>query len=291
MSYEQHTIVSSPTIADIIKAGPTPPPQSTKNKNKIGAERVQRDKERICAAAGSEPSQLFSKHAPQSWGQSLLEQLATTFKLAQSGKAGITVQQLVTRLKEEANRDQTAKGIVSNGIVTRIKLKIRGKSQGCEPPDGEDEVADSDGDAHMTSSPSKGRPHKRHRKNPETEREPQAVAGGTYGREDEEDAEGSRGIVSSSAEARGPLQIEEYQKRITAHRQRLQLFETDRDAAQARINQTDTLREALQEAISNRNIASAKAQKSAVALTELEALVARKTDIRRGEPRSRTSRG
>ncbi|KAK2124350.1 hypothetical protein NOF04DRAFT_1194119, partial [Fusarium oxysporum II5] len=127
----------------------------------------------------------------------------------------------------------------------------------------EDEVADSDGDAHMTSSPSKGRPHKRHRKNPETEREPQAVAGGTYGREDEEDAEGSRGIVSSSAEARGPLQIEEYQKRITAHRQRLQLFETDRDAAQARINQTDTLREALQEAISNRNIASAKAQKSA----------------------------
>ncbi|PNP76831.1 hypothetical protein FNYG_09847 [Fusarium nygamai] len=263
-------------MADTITALPTPPAQSS-NKNE---KRVQRAKNRILKAAGSEPSELFGKHAPQSWGQSLLEQLATTIELANKGKAGITVEQLVARLKEEADRDQTAKGVVSNGIVTRIRLEIMGKSQGCAPRDEEDEVGDSDGDTHMTASPSKGRPFKRRRKNPETDPEPQAV--GTEDKqdtEDDEDAEGSQRIASPSPEAKGPLPIEEYHKRIAAHRHRLKLFENDRDAAQARLGQKDTLNNALQEATAIRDSSSRNAQESAAALSELEALVARHGDI------------
>ncbi|KLO86850.1 uncharacterized protein FFB20_11936 [Fusarium fujikuroi] len=257
-------------MADTINAVPTPP-QSTKNKNKTHTERVQRAKNRIHLAAGVDPSSLLGQHSPASWAQSLIEQLATIIELARSGTAGITVEQLVARLKDEATRDQTAKGVVTNSIVTRIRLEITGKSQGCAPPNGEDEVADPDADAHLTSSPSKGRPCKRRRKNSETEHDPQAVRTDA---EDEEDAEGSRRIVSPSAEAKGPLPIDEYHKRIAAHRERLQLFENKRDAAQALIKQADTLNEALQKAISSRDVASAKSQESASALTELEALVA-----------------
>ncbi|CZR49592.1 uncharacterized protein FPRO_15950 [Fusarium proliferatum ET1] len=258
-------------MADTINAVPTPP-QSTKNKNKTHIERVQRAKNRIHLAAGVDPSSLLGQHSPASWAQSLIEQLATIIELARSGTAGITVEQLVARLKDEATRDQTAKGVVTNSIVTRIRLEITGKSQGCAPPNGEDEVADPNGDAHMASSPSKGRPCKRRRKNSETEHEPQAIR--TEDAEDEEDADDSRGIVSPSAEAKGPLPIDEYHKRIAAHRERLQLFENKRDAAQALINQADTLNEALQKAISSRDVARAKSQESANALTELEALVA-----------------
>ncbi|KAF5671398.1 hypothetical protein FDENT_10937 [Fusarium denticulatum] len=264
-------------MADTITALPTPPAQSS-NKNE---KRVQRAKSRIFKAAGSDPSELFGKHAPQSWGQSLLEQLATTIELVHKGKAGITVEQLIARLKEEADRDQTAKGVVSNGIVTRIRLEIGGKSQGCAPQDEEDEVGDPDGDANMTSSPSKGRPLKRRRKNPEPEPETQAVnTEDKRDTEDEEDAEDSRDIIASpSAEAKGPLPIEEYHKRIAAHRHRLKLFETDRDAAQSRLDQKDPLNNALQESTAIRDSARTKAQESAAAFTELEALVARHGDI------------
>ncbi|KAG4291540.1 hypothetical protein FPRO06_13761 [Fusarium proliferatum] len=234
-------------MADTINAVPTPP-QSTKNKNKTHTERVQRAKNRIHLAAGVDPSSLLGQHSPASWAQSLIEQLATIIELARSGTA------------------------VTNSIVTRIRLEITGKSQGCAPPNGEDEVTDPDADAHMTSSPSKGRPCKRRRKNSETEHEPQAIR--TEDAEDEEDADDSRGIVSPSAEAKGPLPIDEYHKRIAVHRERLQLFENKRDAAQALINQADTLNEALQKSISSRDVARAKSQESANALTELEALVA-----------------
>ncbi|KAF5585101.1 hypothetical protein FPCIR_8459 [Fusarium pseudocircinatum] len=261
-------------MADTITALPTPPAQSI-NKNE---KRVQRAKNRIFKAAGSEPPELFGKHAPQSWGQSLLEQLATTIELANKGKAGITVEQLVARLKEEAERDQTAKGVISNGIVTRIRLEITGKSRA--PQDEEDEVAESDGDAHMTSSPSKGRPLKRRRKNPEPEPETQAInTEDKRDTEDEEDAEDSRDIASPSAEAKGPLPIEEYHKRIAARRHRLKLFENDRDAAQSRLDQKDPLNNALQEATAIRDSARANARESAAAFTELHALVARHGDI------------
>ncbi|RBQ87180.1 hypothetical protein FVER53263_14071 [Fusarium verticillioides] len=262
-------------MADTITALPTPPAQSS-SKNET---RVQRAKNRILKAAGSDPSELFGKHAPRSWGQSLLEQLATTLELVKKGKAGISVEQLVSHLKEEADRDPTAKGVVSNGIVTRIRLEITSKSQGCAPQDEEVEVAESDGDAHMTSSPSKGRPLKRRRKNPEPEPEPQAV--GTEDKQDteNEEAEDSRDIASPSPEAKGPLPIEDYHKRIAAHRHRLKLFENDRDAAQSRLDQKDPLNNALQEATAIRDSTRTKAQESATALTELEALVARHGDI------------
>lgn len=177
---------------------PAPPP---KNKNKTNSERIERATKRIQIAAGCELSELFGEHAPPTWGQSLLEQLATTIELAKKGKAGITVEQLAARLNEEATRDPAAKGVITNSIATRIRLEIGGNSQGCAPPGGED--ADSDGDTHMTSSPSKDRPCKRRRKNSETEHEPQAVR--TEDAEDEEDADDSRGIVSPSAEAKGPV--------------------------------------------------------------------------------------
>ncbi|KAF5549757.1 hypothetical protein FNAPI_7933 [Fusarium napiforme] len=263
-------------MADTITALPTPPAQSS-NKNET---RVQRAKNRILKAAGSEPSELFGKHAPKSWGQSLLEQLATTLELAKKGKAGITVEQLVARLKEEANRDPTAKGVVSNGIVTRIRLEITSKSRGCAPQDEEDEVAESDGDANMTSSPSKGRPLKRRRKNPEHEPEPQAVhTEDKQDTENEEEAEDSRDIASPSPETKGPLPIEDYHKRIAAYRHRLKLFENDRDAAQSRLDQKDPLNNALQDATAIRDNTRTKAQESATALTELESLVARHGDI------------
>ncbi|KAF5705174.1 hypothetical protein FMUND_12197 [Fusarium mundagurra] len=264
-------------MAGTIKAVPTLPPESTTSKNK---KRVQRAKDRIFKAAGSEPSELFGEHAPQSWGQSLLEQLATILELAKKGEAGIKVEQLVARLKDEADRDQTAKGVVTNGIVTRIKLEITEKSQGCAPPDGEDEVADSGEDAPMTWSSSKARPLKRRRKNPDTEPEPQAV--GTKDKqdtEDEEDAEDSRDAISCSAEAKGPRPIEEYHKRIAAQQQRLELFQNDRNAAQSRIDQSGTLNNALQEATAIRDSSSRNAKDSAAALSELEALVARHGDI------------
>ncbi|KAF5614098.1 uncharacterized protein FTJAE_13775 [Fusarium tjaetaba] len=263
-------------MADTITALPTPPAQSS-NKNET---RVQRAKNRISKAAGSEPSELFGKHAPKSWGQSLLEQLATTIELAKRGKAGIRVEQLVARLKEEADRDPTAKGVVSNGIVTRIRLEITGKSRGCAPQDEEDEVAESDGDAQLTSSPSKGRPLKRRRKNPEPEPEPQAVnTEDKQDKEDGEDAEDSRDIASPGPEAKGPLPIEDYHKRIAAHQHRLKLFEDDRDAAQLRLDQKDPLNNALQETTAIRDSTRTKAQESATALAELEALVARHGDI------------
>ncbi|KAF4944079.1 hypothetical protein FGADI_12961 [Fusarium gaditjirri] len=265
-------------MADTIHAVPTPP-QSTKNKNKTHTERVQRAKNRIHLAAGVDPSSLFGQHSPASWAQSLIEQLATIIELARSGKAGITVDQLVARLKDEASRDQTAKGVVTNSIVTRIRLEITGKSQGCAPQDEDDEVADSDHDAHMTSSPSNDRPLKRRRKNHETEVEPQAVNKENTEDKEHEDAEDSRGIVSSSTKAKGPLPIEEYHKLIAAEKHRLKRYEKDRDAAQTRISEKDTLDKALHEATSNRDIASAKAQESATALAELESLVAHHGDI------------
>ncbi|KAG9494807.1 hypothetical protein J7337_013946 [Fusarium musae] len=249
-------------MADTITALLTPPAQSS-SKNET---RVQRAKNRILKAAGSDPSELFGKHAPRSWGQSLLEQLATTLELAKKGKAGIAVEQLVARLKEEAGRDPTAKGVVSNGIVTRIRLEITSKSRECAPQDEEDEVEESDGDAHMTSSPSKGRPLKRRTEDKQDT-------------ENEEEAEDSRDIASPSPEAKGPLPIENYHKRIAAHRHRLKLFENDRDAAQLRLDQKDPLNNALQDATAIRDSTRTKAQESATALTELEALVARHGDI------------
>ncbi|KAF5238844.1 hypothetical protein FANTH_10172 [Fusarium anthophilum] len=258
-------------MADTIKALPTPPPQSSKNKNE---KRVLRAKGRVYAAAGFEPSELFGKHAPRSWGQSLIENLAQIIQLASSGKAGITVQLLVARIKEEASRDPT--GLVTNNIVNKVKSEIHAKSQGCVLQDEEDGMEDSDQDAPMTSSPSKDRPLKRRRKNPTTEPKPPAVgAEGT----DDEDEQGPRGIVSSSAEAKDPLPIEEYRKRIAAHQRRLELFKTDRDAAQSRIDQTDTLNNALRDATTIHHSARLSAQESEAALTELEALVANHGDI------------
>ncbi|KAF5549497.1 hypothetical protein FMEXI_4197 [Fusarium mexicanum] len=259
-------------MADTIKALPTPPPQSSKNKNE---KRVLRAKERIYAAAGSEPSELFGKHAPRSWGQSLIENLAQIIQLASSGKAGITVQQLVARIKEEASWDPT--GLVTNNIVNKVKSEIHVKLQECVMQDEEDGIEDSDQDAPLASSPSKDRPLKRRRKNPATEPKPPAV--GTDDTDDDEGEEGSRGIVSSIAEAKGPLPIEEYRKRIAAHQRRLELFKTDRDAAQSRIDQTDTLNNALRDATTIHHSARLSAQESEAALTELEALVANHGDI------------
>ncbi|KAF5588592.1 uncharacterized protein FSUBG_11449 [Fusarium subglutinans] len=259
-------------MADTIKALPTPPPQSSKNKNE---KRVLRAKERICAAAGFEPSELFGKHAPRSWGQSLIENLAQIIQLASSGKAGITVQQVVARIKEEASRDPT--GLITNNIVNKVKAEIHAKSQECVLQDEEDGMEESDQDAPMTSSPSKDRPLKRRRKNLATE--PKPPAAGTEDTGDDEGEQGSRAISSSIAEAKGPLPIEEYRKRIAAHQRRLELFKTDRDAAQSRIDQTDTLNNALRDATTIHHSARLSAQESEAALAELEALVANHGDI------------
>ncbi|EXL66425.1 hypothetical protein FOPG_17399 [Fusarium oxysporum f. sp. conglutinans race 2 54008] len=148
----------------------------------------------------------------------------------------------------------------------------------CAPQDEhkeEDEIGDSGDDAPMTSSPktsspSKDRASKRRRRNPETESEPQhqpepvSTEGtedtkdtedteDTEDEEDEADTEGSRGIDSSSAQAKGVPSIQEYRKRIDADRHPLERYKAHRDVTQTRIDEKNTLDKALELATSNRD--------------------------------------
>ncbi|KAJ4051439.1 hypothetical protein NW758_003781 [Fusarium oxysporum] len=155
-------------------------------------------------------------------GQNVTEILAYIIELANSGKAGFTVKQLVALLKADVVQDPTAKGVITYNIGDKE----------CAPQDEdqEDEIGDSGDDALITSSPSKDRASKRRRRNPETESESQhqpepvstEATEDTEDEEDEEDTEGSQGINSSSDQAKRVPSIQEYRKRIDADRHPLE---------------------------------------------------------------------